>query len=86
VVAKVMAVVVALFLLGGVAQSASFHATSASVVELDAASTDLGDCVVPVEPAQTRAPIRQSISIVMPSPEEPIASAFAPRTFRPPRG
>jgi hypothetical protein len=89
VVAKVMAVVVALFLLGGVAQAAGFHAATSTAVVLDDASldvSDLGDVVVPVEPVQTVAPIRQAIVIVMPSLAPPIASAFAPRTFRPPRG
>jgi hypothetical protein len=86
VVAKVMAVVVALFLLGGVTQAAGFHGATSTAVELDDASFDLGDLVVPNEPVKTIAPIRQTIAIVMPSLDSPIASAFAPRTFRPPRG
>jgi hypothetical protein len=82
VVAKVMAVVVALFLLGGTVSATNFHVAT-STVELDDAPVD---AVVPVQPVLAIAPIRHTITIVMPSLDEPNASAFAPRTFRPPRG
>jgi len=82
-----MAVVVALFLLGGVTQAANVHAaTSTSAVELGDASLDLGDLGVSVEPVQAVAPIRQTLTIVMPSLDQPMVSPLAPRTFRPPRG
>ena len=81
-----MAVVVALCLLGGLTQAASFHATSTtSAAVLDDAAADVGD-VVPVEPITTVVSTHQTLTIVMPSLAPPIDSAFAPRTFRPPRG
>lgn len=78
-----MAVVVALFLLGGTVQAANFHVGSSAAVELADRSVDL---VVPVAPVLTVAPIRHTITIVMPSVDDPITSSHAPRAFRPPRG
>lgn len=78
-----MAVVVVLFLLGGAVAAANFDkATSPTVQVQDDHSID----VVQLEPVPTMAPTRYAIMIVMPSINEPIAAAFAPRTFRPPRG
>lgn len=79
-----MAVVVALFLLGGTVTAANLHIAT-STVELDDAWINVVDVVVPAEPVLI-APVRHTITIVMPSLDEPIASPFATRTFRPPRG
>jgi hypothetical protein len=82
-----MAVVVALLLLGGVTQAAGFHGeASTCAVELDDAPIDFGDLAVPVELVRIVTAVQQTITIVMPSLDQPISSAFAPRTFRPPRG
>jgi hypothetical protein len=85
VVAKLMAVCVALFLLGGAVQAANLHAASAIAVEL---SVDLDDppaeVIVPVEPI-VAPPLRHGTLIEMPPITQLLTYAFAPRMDRPPR-
>jgi hypothetical protein len=84
-VAKLMAVCMALFLLGGTVQAAGFHAPSTAAVELSVAPDDApADVVVPLEPA-FELPLRDLLPIEMPPVTQLITYAFAPRMDRPPR-
>jgi len=80
---KVLAVCVALLLLGGAVQAADFHVASTATVELDTPAIDL--VVAPVEPVATVVPPCPAVVVVTPPPLAPITSVFAPSMDRPPR-
>lgn len=84
-VAKLIALCVALFLLGGTVQAANAHvdAAAATVTMLDLDTTQ-DDFVVKAEPVLAP-PIDHGIAIEMPPITQLIAYAFAPRMDRPPR-
>jgi hypothetical protein len=88
VVAKLMAVCMALILFGGVVQAARFHVASTAAVELSVDPGDPGDrpadVVVPVEPI-VAPPLGHGIAIEMPPITQLITYRFAPRMDRPPR-
>lgn len=84
-VAKLIAMCMALFLFGGTVQAAGFHAPSTAAVELSIDHGDSpADLVVPIEPT-FELPVRDHIPIEMPLVTQLIAYAFAPRMDRPPR-
>jgi hypothetical protein len=83
--AKLIAVCVALFLLGGAVQAAGFHAPSTAAVELSVSADEApADVVVTVEPT-LELPVRHGIQIEMPPITQLITYTFAPRMDRPPR-
>ena len=81
-VVRLLALCMALFLVGGIANAAevSVGATAASVELVDTPA----DIIVPHEP-EISAPIRHGISIEMPPITQLITYSFAPRMDRPPR-
>ncbi|HET9988020.1 MAG TPA: hypothetical protein VFQ65_05865 [Kofleriaceae bacterium] len=81
-VAKLMAVCMALFLVGGAAQAAGYSvAAPAAAVELTDTPADI---IVPVEPVLLPL-IRHGLTIEMPPITQLITYTFAPRMDRPPR-
>lgn len=82
VVVRLLAICIALFLVGGAAHAAdpSIGASPASVELVDAPV----DLLVPREP-ELVPPIRQHVPIEMPAITQLITYAFAPRMDRPPR-
>jgi hypothetical protein len=84
VVAKLIAVCMALILFGGVVQAADVHVASATAVELSVGLDDAPAVIVSVEPIL--APLlRHGITIEMPPITQLITYLFAPRMERPPR-
>ena len=83
-VAKLIALCVALFLLGGTVQAATTHVDAVPTVTMLDLDATPDDFVVAVEPVLAP-PIDHGIAIEMPPITQLIAYAFAPRMDRPPR-
>lgn len=81
-IAKVLAVCVALLFLGGAVQAADFHVGATATVELDEPANAVA---APLEPVVALVPIREVIVIATPPPSPPFTVALAPRLDRPPR-